>query len=46
MGTPRVTAMDRKLMITDSKGGMAGVTIADINQSNGLIHVIDAVLLP
>lgn len=41
-----VTAMGRKLMITDSKGGMASVTIADVNQSNGVIHVIDAVLLP
>lgn len=41
-----VTAMGPKLMITDSKGGMAHVTIADVNQSNGVIHVIDAVLLP
>ncbi|KPF56372.1 putative surface protein with fasciclin (FAS1) repeats [Novosphingobium sp. 1529] len=41
-----VTAMGRKLMITDSKGGMATVTIPDVNQSNGVIHVIDAVLLP
>ena len=34
------------LMITDEKGGMAKVTIGDVNQSNGVIHVIDGVLLP
>ena len=32
--------------ITDSKGGAAKVTIADVYQSNGVIHVIDKVLLP
>ncbi len=32
--------------ITDSKGGMAHVTIADVYQSNGVIHVVDRVLLP
>lgn len=35
-----------KLMLTDEKGGMATVTIADVYQSNGVIHVINAVLLP
>jgi uncharacterized surface protein with fasciclin (FAS1) repeats len=35
-----------KVMLTDEKGGMATVTIADVFQSNGVIHVIDAVLLP
>jgi uncharacterized surface protein with fasciclin (FAS1) repeats len=30
----------------DGKGVAAEVTIADVNQSNGVIHVIDAVLLP
>ncbi len=34
------------LMLTDEKGGMAKVTIANVNQSNGVIHVIDGVLLP
>jgi uncharacterized surface protein with fasciclin (FAS1) repeats len=38
--------MDGKVMLTDAKGGMATVTIADVNQSNGVIHVVDAVLLP
>jgi uncharacterized surface protein with fasciclin (FAS1) repeats len=32
--------------ITDSKGRMARVTIADVMQSNGVIHVINKVLLP
>jgi uncharacterized surface protein with fasciclin (FAS1) repeats len=32
--------------ITDEKGGVAYVTIKDVNQSNGVIHVIDHVLLP
>lgn len=36
----------KMLMLTDAKGGTANVTIADVNQSNGVIHVIDAVLLP
>jgi uncharacterized surface protein with fasciclin (FAS1) repeats len=35
-----------KLTITDSKGDVAMVTIADVLQSNGVIHVIDTVLLP
>jgi len=35
-----------KLTITDSKGDVAMVTIADVVQSNGVIHVIDTVLLP
>jgi uncharacterized surface protein with fasciclin (FAS1) repeats len=35
-----------KLTITDAKGGVATVTIADVLQSNGVIHVIDTVLLP
>ena len=32
--------------LTDSKGGMAKVTIANVMQSNGVIHVIDSVLMP
>ena len=35
-----------KLTVTDENGGTANVTIADVRQSNGVIHVIDAVLLP
>ena len=37
---------DGKLTLTDENGGTATVTIADVKQSNGVIHVIDAVLLP
>ena len=35
-----------KVVVTDANGGSATVTIADVNQSNGVIHVVDAVLLP
>jgi uncharacterized surface protein with fasciclin (FAS1) repeats len=35
-----------KVTITDESGGVANVTIADVIQSNGVIHVIDKVLLP
>jgi uncharacterized surface protein with fasciclin (FAS1) repeats len=35
-----------KLTVTDVKGDVANVTIADVLQSNGVIHVIDTVLLP
>ena len=34
------------VILTDAKGGTSMVTIADVNQSNGVIHVIDSVLLP
>ena len=34
------------LTITDAKGDVARITIADVLQSNGVIHVIDKVLLP
>ncbi len=40
------TKSDGKIMLTDEKGGMANITIADVNQSNGVIHVVDKVLLP
>ena len=36
----------KKVAVRDEKGGMAYVTIKDVNQSNGVIHVIDHVLLP
>lgn len=34
------------LYVTDVKGNDAKITIADVNQSNGVIHVIDTVLMP
>ena len=45
-GTLTAWMKGSKLYITDEKGGMAEVTIADVNQSNGVIHVIDTVVLP
>jgi len=35
-----------KITVTDAKGGTSSVTIADVMQSNGVIHVVDTVLLP
>ena len=35
-----------KLVLTDEKGGKSTVTIADVRQSNGVIHVVDSVVLP
>ena len=35
-----------KVTVTDEAGGVATVTIADVIQSNGVIHVVDKVLLP
>lgn len=35
-----------KVGLTDEKGNTSWVTIADVNQSNGVIHVIDTVLMP
>ena len=40
------TVKGGKIMLQDEKGGTATVTIADVRQSNGVIHVIDTVLLP
>ena len=35
-----------RLMLTDAKGGMSMITISNVNQSNGVIHVVDSVLMP
>jgi uncharacterized surface protein with fasciclin (FAS1) repeats len=45
-GTLTATMMGSKLMLTDAKGGKSMVTIANVMQSNGVIHVVDTVLLP
>ena len=44
----KITAMleGGKVVIMDEKGGKSYVTIADVRQSNGVIHVVDSVLLP
>ncbi|WPY99437.1 fasciclin domain-containing protein [Christiangramia sp. OXR-203] len=43
-----ITAMmdGKNVKVKDAAGNVATVTIADVNQSNGVIHVIDTVLLP
>ncbi|TSD62646.1 fasciclin domain-containing protein [Inquilinus sp. KBS0705] len=43
-----LTAMadGKKIYLVDEKGGKSWVTIADVNQSNGVIHVVNSVLLP
>ena len=40
------TMKGKNIFISDTKGNKAQVTIADVNQSNGVIHVIDTVLMP
>ncbi|PWT95377.1 MAG: fasciclin [Bacteroidetes bacterium] len=40
------TIKGNKLILKDEKGAWASVTIKDVNQNNGVIHVIDAVLMP
>ena len=45
-GTLTAWMMGKDLYITDENGKKAKVTIADVNQSNGVIHVIDAVVTP
>jgi uncharacterized surface protein with fasciclin (FAS1) repeats len=44
--TLQVQMVDGAIQLTDANGGTATVTVADVDQSNGVIHVIDAVLLP
>jgi uncharacterized surface protein with fasciclin (FAS1) repeats len=45
-GTLTAKMMGPKLVLTDAKGGKSMVTIANVMQSNGVIHVVDSVLLP
>lgn len=45
-GTLTAAMMGGKVMLTDAKGGMSHVTQADVMQSNGVIHVVDTVLMP
>ncbi len=44
--TLTATLKGTSVIIKDQKGDLAMVTIADVNQSNGVIHVVDTVLLP
>lgn len=45
-GTLTASAANGGVVITDENGGSAKVTIADVYQSNGVIHVVDTVLTP
>lgn len=45
-GTLKATMKNGKIMLWDEKGGMATVTIKNVYQSNGVIHVVDNVLMP
>ncbi len=45
-GTLTATMKGKKIMLVDAKGGRSTVTIKDVYQSNGVIHVVDAVVLP
>ena len=38
--------MGNRIMLTDAKGGMSHVSTKDVMQSNGVVHVIDTVLMP
>ena len=45
-GTLTATQEGKQVVLKDSKGTTSTITIFDVNQSNGVIHVIDAVVLP
>ncbi|MDQ2659448.1 MAG: fasciclin domain-containing protein [Verrucomicrobiota bacterium] len=46
-GENLTASMDgESVIVTDAKGGTSKVTIADVIQSNGVIHVVDTVLMP
>jgi uncharacterized surface protein with fasciclin (FAS1) repeats len=45
-GKLTATTKGGKVMVTDEKGNVATVTIADVRQSNGVIHVVNKVLMP
>jgi uncharacterized surface protein with fasciclin (FAS1) repeats len=46
-GGPLVAMMQGKnLVLKDEKGGMSMVTMANVFQSNGVIHVVDTLVMP
>ena len=45
-GMLTATMEGKDVILTDAKGGKSKVTIADVMQSNGVIHVVDSVLMP
>ena len=45
-GTLTASMMGKRIMLRDAKGGMSHVTIGNVMQSNGVIHVVDGVMMP
>ncbi len=45
-GTLKASMKGNKVVLTDEKGGTSTITIKNVYQSNGVIHVVDTVLLP
>ncbi|MBT0608642.1 fasciclin domain-containing protein [Aequorivita echinoideorum] len=45
-GTIKAMMKGKNVVLQDENGGISMVTIADVNQSNGVIHVVDSVALP
>ncbi|MES2268850.1 MAG: fasciclin domain-containing protein [Bacteroidota bacterium] len=45
-GVLKAKMAGKKIYLVDEKGGKSWVTIADVNQSNGVIHVVNTVLMP
>ena len=46
-GTLRLTMNGTSnILVEDEKGGVADITVADVQQSNGVIQVVDHVLMP
>nr|WP_245838807.1 fasciclin domain-containing protein [Maribacter sedimenticola] len=45
-GTLTAMLKGKNVVLKDAAGNMSMVTIADVNQSNGVIHIIDSVILP
>jgi uncharacterized surface protein with fasciclin (FAS1) repeats len=45
-GTLTASLEGKDVILTDEKGGKSKVTIADVMQSNGVIHVVDSVVMP
>jgi uncharacterized surface protein with fasciclin (FAS1) repeats len=45
-GTLRVMMHGKFIMLKDEKGGVSTITQANVFQSNGVIHVVDTVLMP
>ena len=44
-GTLTVTMQGKNIVLKDEKGGISTITIPNVFQSNGVIHVVDTVLL-